>query len=322
VDGYTHAQLRIVTNSGLQTQDPGLRTQDSLTSESQLRADIVEVGRRLWTRGYVASNDGNISVRIAPDRLLMTPASVSKGFMTPDMMVVTDLDGVLVSGAPGRKPSSEILMHLVTYRERPDVGAVLHAHPPLSTGFAVAGIPLDRAVLAEVVTTLGSIPIAEYGTPSTRELAETVRPYVKLHDGLLLANHGALALGRDLFAAYYKMETIEHFARISLVARLLGGERLLSREEVLRLQDLRGTYGIASPAPICPEPVSDPSAVDPSCQVIVAPSSPRERLVPDTALEPASTGGEIRLTYAQLTTLVEEVVKEIVGGARAVSPKP
>ena len=215
--------------------------QDSLTSESQLRSDIVEVGRRLWTRGFVASNDGNISVRIAPDRLLMTPASVSKGFMTPDMMVVTDLDGVLVSGAPGRKPSSEILMHLVAYRERPDVGAVVHAHPPLSTGFAVAGIPLDRAVLAEVVTTLGSIPIAEYGTPSTRELAETVRPYVKLHDGLLLANHGALALGRDLFAAYYKMETIEHFARISLVARLLGGERLLSREEVLRLQDLRGT---------------------------------------------------------------------------------
>ena len=123
-------------------------------------------------------------------------------------------------------------MHLVAYRERPDVGAVVHAHPPLSTGFAVAGIPLDRAVLAEVVTTLGSIPIAEYGTPSTRELADTVAPYVKAHDGLLLANHGALALGRDLFGAYYKMETIEHFARISLVARLLGREHLLSREEV------------------------------------------------------------------------------------------
>jgi L-fuculose-phosphate aldolase len=129
-------------------------------------------------------------------------------------------------------------MHLVAYRERPDVGAVVHAHPPLSTGFAVAGIPLDRAVLAEVVTTLGSIPIAEYGTPSTRELAESVAPYVKAHDGLLLANHGALALGRDLFGAYYKMETIEHFAKISLVARMLGREHLLSREEVERLQAL------------------------------------------------------------------------------------
>jgi L-fuculose-phosphate aldolase len=125
------------------------------------RESIVEVGRRLWARGFVASNDGNISIRLGPDRLLMTPASVSKGFMTPEMMVVTDLDGAVVEAAPGRKPSSEALMHLVAYRQRPDIGAVVHAHPPTSTGFAVAGIPLDRAVLAEVVTTLGSIPIAE-----------------------------------------------------------------------------------------------------------------------------------------------------------------
>jgi len=281
---------------------------------SQLRADIVEVGRRLWTRGFVASNDGNISVRIAPDRLLMTPASVSKGFMTADMMVVTDLDGALVSGAPGRTPSSEIQMHLVVYQSRPDVGAVVHAHPPLSTGFAVAGIPLDRAVLAEVVTTLGSIPIAEYGTPSTQELADAVKPYVRMHDGLLLANHGALALGRDLFAAYYKMETIEHFARISLVARMLGRERLLSREEVQRLQDLRGRYGIVSPAPICPEPPAAGSEADPSCQVVVAPSAPGERLVADSSTTRANTVGtsdEIRLTYAELTALVNEVVDEI-----------
>jgi L-fuculose-phosphate aldolase len=279
-----------------------------------IRSDIVEVGRRLWTRGYVASNDGNISVRIAADRLLMTPASVSKGFMTPDMMVVTDLDGTLVSGAPGRKPSSEIQMHLVVYQNRADVAAVVHAHPPLSTGFAVAGIPLDRAVLAEVVTTLGSIPIAEYGTPSTQELADAVKPYVRMHDGLLLANHGALALGRDLFAAYYKMETIEHFARISLVARMLGRERLLSREEVERLQDLRGRYGIVAPAPICPEPSNaEGPAADATCQPIVAPAAPGERLVSDAASPPISVGtsDEIRLTYAELTALVNEVVDEI-----------
>jgi len=281
----------------------------------QLRADIVEVGRRLWVRGYVASNDGNISVRVGPVRLLMTPANVSKGFMTPDMMVVTDLEGRLISGAPGRKPSSEILMHLVAYRERPDVNAVVHAHPPLSTGFAVAGIPLDRAVLAEVATTLGAIPIAAYGTPSTSELASTVAPYVRAHDGLLLANHGALALGADLFAAYYKMETIEHFARISLVARMLGREHLLSREEVERLQALRGRYGIAAPAPICPDPSP---ADDPTCQVIVAPSSPGARLVPDTSVanRPSSrvsvgTDGEIRLTYGQLTALVDEAVRQL-----------
>jgi L-fuculose-phosphate aldolase len=286
-----------------------------MNSDDQLRADICEIGRRLWLRGFVASNDGNISVRIGPDRLLMTPTSVSKGFMTPDMMVITDLDGTLVSGAPGRRPSSEILMHLVAYRERPDVGSVVHAHPPLSTGFAVAGMPLDRAVLAEVVTTLGSIPIADYGTPSTTELADAVRPYVRAHDGLLLANHGALALGKDLFSAYYKMETIEHFAKISLVARQLGRENLLSREEVARLQDLRGTYGIASPAPICPPGGSE--AADASCQVVVAPSAPGERLVPDSSVGPASasavgTGGEIRLTYAQLTTLIDEAVRQIL----------
>ncbi|HEX7769725.1 MAG TPA: class II aldolase/adducin family protein [Dokdonella sp.] len=288
-----------------------------MTPDEQLRSDICEVGRRLWWRGFVASNDGNISVRIAPDRLLMTPASVSKGFMTPDMMVITDLDGTLVSGAPGRKPSSETLMHLVAYRERPDVGAVVHAHPPLSTGFAVAGIALDRAVLAEVVTTLGSIPIAAYGTPSTTELADTVRPFVKAHDGLLLANHGALALGKDLFSAYYKMETIEHFARISLVARQLGRENLLSREEVGRLQDLRGRYGIAAPAPICTPEQTTVAGDGASCQVVVSPSSPGERLVPDTSVAaapaaPVGTGGEIRLTYAQLTTLIDEAVREIL----------
>jgi L-fuculose-phosphate aldolase len=296
-----------------------------MASIDQRRQDIVEVGRRLWLRGYVASNDGNISVRLGPDRLLMTPAGVSKGFMTPDVMVVTDLDGRLVEGAPGHRPSSEIQMHLVAYRLRPDVGAVVHAHPPLSTGFAVAGIPLDRAVLAEVVTTLGSIPIAEYGTPSTQELADAVAPYLRSHDGLLLANHGALALGVDLFAAYYKMETIEHFARISLVARQLGREHLLSRQEVDRLQQLRATYGIAAPAPICPEPSETADreprdaaggTVDPACQVLVAPSAPGERLVAGEPPgdEPASSigrGGEIRLTYAQLSALIDEAVKQL-----------
>ncbi len=288
-----------------------------VASYEQIRADIVEVGRRLWTRGFVASNDGNISVRVAPDRILMTPASVSKGFMSAEMMVVTDLEGAVVEGAPGRKPSSEIQMHLVAYTQRPDVGAVVHSHPPLSTGFAVAGIPLDRAVLAEVVTTLGSIPIADYGTPSTRELADAVAPYVKVHDGLLLANHGALALGKDLFGAYYKMETIEHFARISLVARMLGRERVLSREEVARLQNLRDRYGIASPAPVCPEPSLDADG-DPTCQVVIAPSSPNERLVtesgptfPQTGVT-VGAGGEIRLTYAQLTAIIDDVVKEMV----------
>src|SRR5215470_11131317 len=218
-------------------------------SEPQLRADIVEVGRRLYARGYTASNDGNISARLDAGRLLMTPKNVCKGFMSADMMVVTDLDGKKIAG--DRDPSSEMQMHLEVYRQRADAQAVVHAHPPIATGFAVAGIPLDRAVLAEVVTTLGSVPIAEYATPSTKELPAAIRQYVKAHDGMLLANHGALTLGGDLFAAYYKMETIEHFATISLVARLLGRENLIAREEVQRLQGLRGRYGIQAPAPIC-----------------------------------------------------------------------
>src|SRR5439155_17549329 len=171
---------------------------------------------------------------------------------------------------------------------------------------AVAGIPLDRAVLAEVVTTLGSIPIAEYATPSTRELPDAVRKYIKAHDAMLLANHGALTVGTDLFSAYYKMETIEHFAKISLVARLLGGERLLSRQEVDRLQGLRGTYGIASPAPICPsdavlaaDALGDPA----SCQAVFAPDRDGARLVPGD--------GEIRLTYGELTALIEAAVREL-----------
>jgi L-fuculose-phosphate aldolase len=295
-----------------------------MTVESTLRADIVEVGRRMYARGYTASNDGNISVRLGADRLLMTPKSVCKGFMTPDMMCITDLEGRKLQG--DRDPSSEMLMHLEVYRQRPDMQAVVHAHPPIATGFAVAGIPLDRAVLAEVLTTLGSIPIAAYATPSTSELPAAVRQYIKAHDGMLLANHGALTVGADLFAAYYKMETIEHFAKISLVARLLGRENLIAREEVERLQELRGTYGIKAPAPICPDPtvaVELLSSGDPAtCQVVQAPEGGGQRLVPDvidgraevslpTAAASADDEAEIRLTYRELSALIEEAIRSL-----------
>jgi L-fuculose-phosphate aldolase len=306
-------------------------------SIESLRADIVEIGRRMYARGYTASNDGNISVRVGDDRLLMTPKSVCKGFMTPDMMCVTDLTGKKIQG--DRDPSSEMLMHLEVYRQRPDVKAVVHAHPPTATGFAVAGIPLDRAVLAEVLTTLGSIPLAEYATPSTSELPEAVRKYIKAHDGMLLANHGALTVGADLYSAYYKMETVEHFAKISLVARTLGRENLISREEVVRLQGLRGTYGIQAPAPICLDPdvpgasgtsmlgqgvvagAGDDAA---SCQTVQAPAGTGSRLVPhvtdgrlravDALGQRAGEAGdeaEIRLTYRELSALIEDAIRNL-----------
>ena len=209
-------------------------------------------------------------------------------------MVITDLDGKKLAGE--RDPSSEMQMHLEVYRQRPDARAVVHAHPPIATGFAVAGIPLDRAVLAEVVTTLGSVPIAEYATPSTKELPEAVR---QVRQGARRHAAGeprrADARARICSRAYYKMETIEHFAHISLVARLLGGERLLSREEVDRLQGLRGMYGIASPAPICP-PTDPRRALDcartgdpASCQTVFAPETDGARLVAD--LRGASRSG-------------------------------
>jgi L-fuculose-phosphate aldolase len=237
--------------------------------------------------------------------------------MTPDMMCITDLDGRKLQG--DRDPSSEMLMHLEVYRQRPDVQAVVHAHPPIATGFAVAGIPLNRAVLAEVLTTLGSIPIAEYATPSTQELPDAVRQYIKAHDGMLLANHGALTVGADLFSAYYKMETIEHFAKISLVARLLGRENLIAREEVLRLQELRGTYGIKAPAPICAdEPAGPASPADTAalCQVVEAPSGGGQRLVPDvrTGVRDATRtrdAAEIRLTYRELSALIEDAIRSL-----------
>jgi len=254
--------------------------------------------------------------------VLTTPKNVSKGYMTPDMMVVVDIDGKKVAG--DRDASSELLMHLEVYRQRPDVNAVVHAHPPLATGFAVAGVPLDRAVLAEVICTLGSIPIVDYATPSTPELPAAVRQYIKAHDGLLLANHGALTVGAEVYGAYYKMETVEHFAKISLVARMLGGERLISQEEVLRLQALRGKYGIAAPAPIClDDDLAGPGGtIDATCQVVRAPEgAPGERLVPDPssgvgAGRAAPGGGadgdaEIRLTYRELAALIEEAVDRL-----------
>ena len=304
-----------------------------MNSEESARAAIVEVGGRLHARGYVASNDGNVSVRLDAARLLTTPTGVSKGFMTPDMLVVTDFEGRKLAG--GRTPSSELLMHLAVYRRRPEVNAVVHAHPPVATGFAVAGIELNRAVLAEVVTTLGSIPIADYGTPSTHELADAVERHITTHDGLLLANHGALTVSGDLMSAYYKMETVEHFARISLVARLLGGERLLSREEVARLQSLRGTYGMAAPAPFCGigsdggAPAEGVAAGDEAaCQEIEAPPAPGARLVRPAAPPGGAAGAvspavgedrEIRLTYGELAALVEDAVKHLRPGAEGQS---
>ena len=205
------------------------------------REAVCRVGRLLYDRGYVAANDGNISVRVGEGRLLITPSGVSKGRMTPDMLLVTDLDGTVIEG--NRHPSSEGKMHLEVYRGRPDVNAVVHAHPPVSTAFAVCRRGLETPYLSELVAGLGQVPCTpSFAMLSTEEVPQSVRPYLADHNALLLANHGALAWGGDLWEAFDRLETVEHTAKIVLNAQLLGGGIPLTEEEVVRLQGLRGMY--------------------------------------------------------------------------------
>lgn len=215
-----------------------------MASEHDIKEHICAVGKRLYERGFIAAGDGNISVRVE-DGILTTPRSVCKGFLTPDMIVKVSLDGK--TRLDGKlEASSELPMHLLIYNERPDIKAVVHAHPPVGTGFAAAGQPLDKALVSEVILTLGCIPLAAYGTPSTDELTTAMQPLIQHHDAILMANHGAVAYGATLEVAYGRMETIEHVARISLVARLLGGERELSSENIHKLIELREKAGYMS----------------------------------------------------------------------------
>jgi len=202
---------------------------------------ICRVGKLLYDRGYVASNDGNISMMVEADRLLMTPSGVSKGRMTPEMLLLTDLAGNVLEG--NRHPSSEGKMHLAVYRHRPDVRAVVHAHPPVSTAFAVCRKGLEIPFLAEMVAGLGKVPCTpSFAMLSTDEVPESVIPYLPEHNALLLANHGALTWGGTLWDAFDRMETVEHTAKIVMNAQVLGGGIPLNEEEVARLRSLQGMY--------------------------------------------------------------------------------
>lgn len=209
---------------------------------------ICAIGRRLYRFGHVVANDGNISARVRDDLIVTTPTGVCKGDMLSGQMVFVSPEGRIISGG---RPSTELPMHLFIYRHRPEIHAVVHAHPVYATAFATAGIALDRCVLAEIITTIGSIPVAPYGTPSTEELPASLQPYVQDHEAILLANHGAVTMGRTLWEAYYKLERVEHFARIIFLSRQLGGERTLPREEVEKLFALREQYGIEAVNPGC-----------------------------------------------------------------------
>lgn len=209
---------------------------------SALKEEILEVGRRVYSKGFVASNDGNISARIDDKMILITPTGVSKGFMKPKDLIVVDLDGKLIEGT-GR-PSSETGMHVGIYKARSDVNSVCHTHPPYATAFAVAGIPLDKMVLQEVIIVLGKIPIVEYATTGTEELYKSMSGYITKYDALLLANHGAVTMGSDVFNAYNKMETLEHSAKIQFIAHQLGNINTLNENHVEKLMSVREKFGI------------------------------------------------------------------------------
>ncbi len=208
--------------------------------ESKARKLIVEVGKLLYQRSYVVSSDGNVSIRLDANTVLATPTMTCKGRMTEDDLALTDMDGKPLAD---KRASSELAMHLLIYKMRPDVKAVCHAHPPHGTAFAVAGLAIDKPILSEVILTLGCVPLTDYGTPSTNELTEAMKPYVTHHNALLMANHGAVAYGDDLWQAFDRLETLEHTARIAILAKALGGANDLPQDAIEKLIKIREKAG-------------------------------------------------------------------------------
>lgn len=252
-----------------------------LKTEREFRQDIVEIGRYVWQKGWTAANDGNISIRLDEERILCTPTGVCKGLMHADDLIIVDRKGNKIEGR--LKGTTEIAMHLAVYDLRPDVRAVLHAHPPVATGFATAGRALNLALLPEVIIGLGCVPLVGYGLPGTPEIIEPMLPMIPKYDALMMGNHGAVCYGEDVFKAFFRMETVEHFARIALVAELLGGPTVLPKDEVQKLLDARRRYG-----------VKVANADEPNCPV---------------CLEDVGSPERFQVTRDELVALVEEALK-------------
>jgi L-fuculose-phosphate aldolase len=214
--------------------------QTAMSTERQYRREIVCFGKMMHQAGYVAAMDGNLSVRLDERRILATPTAMSKGALRPSDLVIVDRNGGRIAGR--RQVSSEIAMHLMIYRLRPDISGIVHAHPPTATGFAAAGMALNQPLVCEVVIGLGSIPLAKYGTPGTPELCESLEPLIPHYDAILMSNHGVVTYADTLHRAYMKMETVEHFARIALVTHVLGRQQPLGNQELEKLLVARKKY--------------------------------------------------------------------------------
>jgi L-fuculose-phosphate aldolase len=250
-------------------------------TEREHRQDIIEIGRLVYQKGWVAANDGNISLRLDQERILATPTGVSKGRMQPDDLIIVDMQGHKIEGR--LECTTEIGMHITVYNLRPDVRGVLHAHPPVATGYAAAGKSLNLALLPEVIIGLGCVPLAAYGLPGTPEMTEPMLPLIPKYDALMMGNHGAVCYGEDVWKAFFRMETVEHFARISLVAELLGGPTVLPKVEVEKLLDARTRYGVKTR-----------SGLRDGCPVVA---------------EEAGSEEKITVTRSELIALVDEAVR-------------
>lgn len=224
-----------------------------MVNEYELKKLICDMGKRIYDRNMVAANDGNISVKLNDNEFLCTPTGVSKGFMTPEYICKVDKKGNVLEANKGFRPSSEIKMHMRVYDKRPDVGAVVHAHPTFATSFAIAGIPLNQPIMPEAVISLGCVPIAKYGVPSTNEIPDNIEKYLPYFDAVLLESHGALTWSGDLTSAYYKMESVEFYAELLYKARMLGGPKEFTKEQVQRLYQIRRQMGLPGkhPADLC-----------------------------------------------------------------------
>jgi len=224
-----------------------------MVAEFEIKKQMCEIGKRVYNNGFIAANDGNFSVKLNENEFLCTPTGVSKGFMTPDMICKVNANGDVLQAKNGYRPSSEMKMHLRVYKERPDVNAVVHAHPPYATSYAIVGKPLTAPIMPEAIIVLGCVPVAEYGTPSTDEIPDAVVKYVQHYDAVLLENHGALSFAGDLLSAYHKMESLEFYAKLLFISSQIGKPQELDQHNVDRLYQLRRDMGLPGkhPADIC-----------------------------------------------------------------------
>ncbi|WP_341348055.1 class II aldolase/adducin family protein [Paenibacillus sp. FSL H3-0469] len=212
--------------------------------EEELRRLICDIGRNLFNKDFIAANDGNISARLSATEVITSPTGVSKGYLQPHMLVKVNLQGEILDAAEGYRPSTEVKMHLKIYNELPEMGGVVHAHPPYATAFAIKGEALDKMMMPESVIAMGDIPLAVYGTPSTEEIPDSLTPFLGKKTAVLLESHGALTWGKDVMAAYMNMERLEYTAKLTFLTRMIDGERELPPHRIEELVALRSFYGM------------------------------------------------------------------------------